>query len=136
MGTLDKKQELAMTWSADELHRIVDADDLKIAPFRDDGKTPGTPTWIWCVAVDGELYVRAYNGRLSRWYQAALRQRAGKIIAAGMTKDVTFEPVDGEINASIDDAYRAKYNASPYLRPMIDAGARAATVKVVPQSDR
>ncbi|WP_175839379.1 DUF2255 family protein [Burkholderia anthina] len=122
-----------MTWSADELHRIVDADDLKIAPFRDDGKTPGTPTWIWCVAVDGELYVRAYNGRQSRWYQAALRQRAGQIVAAGITRDVVFEPVDGEINASIDDAYRAKYKASTYLRPMIGAGARAATVKVIPR---
>ncbi|WP_244102409.1 DUF2255 family protein [Burkholderia ambifaria] len=83
---------------------MLNADDLNIAPFRDDGKTPGTPTWIWCVAVDGELYVRAYNGRQSRWYQAAIRQRAGQIIAAGMIKHVTFEPVAGELNASIDDA--------------------------------
>jgi hypothetical protein len=120
-----------MGWSADELRRIVEADDLKIAPFRDDGMTAGTPTWIWCVAVGGELYVRAYSGRQSRWYQAAIRQRAGRIVAAGMTKDVAFEPVDGEINASIDDAYRAKYKASRYLRPMIGADARAATVKVI-----
>lgn len=120
-----------MTWPAEELHRIVEADDLKIAPFRDDGITPGTPTWIWCVAVNGELYVRAYNGRKSRWYQSAIRQRAGQIVAAGMTRNVAFEPVDGEINTSIDDAYRAKYKTSPYLRPMIGANARAATVKVV-----
>jgi len=83
------------------------------------------------VAVDGELYVRAYNGPKSRWYQAAVRQRAGRIIAAGMTKDVTFEPVDGPINEQIDQAYRAKYGASPYLRPMISAPARSATIKVV-----
>lgn len=120
-----------MNWSAEELRRIVEADDLKIAPFRDDGVTYGTPTWIWCVAVDGELYVRAYNGPKSRWYQAAVRQRAGRIIAAGMTKDVTFEPVDGPINEQIDQAYRAKYGASPYLRPMISAPARSATIKVV-----
>lgn len=120
-----------MNWSAEELRRIVEADDLKIAPFRDDGVTYGTPTWIWCVAVDGELYVRAYNGPKSRWYQAAVRQRAGRIIGAGMTKDVTFEPVDGPINEQIDQAYRAKYGASPYLRPMISAPARSATIKVV-----
>jgi hypothetical protein len=119
-----------MKWSAEELHRIVEADDLKIAPFRD-GVTYGTPTWIWCVAVDGELYVRAYNGPKSRWYQAAVRQRADRIIAAGMTKDVTFEPLDGPINEQIDQAYRAKYGASPYLRPMISAPARSATIKVV-----
>lgn len=38
-------------------------DDLKIAPFRADGKTYGTLTWIWNVEVDGKLYVRAYNGK-------------------------------------------------------------------------
>jgi hypothetical protein len=27
--------------------------------------TYGTPTWIWSVAVDGALYVRAYNGRMT-----------------------------------------------------------------------
>jgi len=122
-----------MAWSANELLHIVEADDLKIAPFRDDGLTPGTPTWIWCVAVDGELYVRAYNGRRSRWHQAAMRQRAGQIVAAGATRNVTFAPVDGAINARIDDAYRVKYKASPYLQPMIGADARAATVKVIPR---
>jgi len=30
------------------------------------------------------------------------------ITAAGMTKEVAFEPVDGPVNDSIDDAYRAK----------------------------
>jgi len=47
------------------------------------------------VVVDDALYVRAYNGKSSRWYQAALRQKAGRITAAGMTTDVTFAPVDG-----------------------------------------
>ena len=122
------------TWSKDELHRIAEADDLHIAPFREDGVTYGTPTWIWSVAVDDALYVRAYNGRASRWYRAALRQKAGRIIAAGMTKEVAFEPVDdAPTNDRIDDAYRAKYRGSPYLGPMIGARARAATVKVMPR---
>jgi hypothetical protein len=120
------------TWSKDELHRISDADDLHIAPLREDGMTYGTPTWIWSVAVDGALYVRAYNGRNSRWYQAAVRQKAGRIIATGMTKEVAFEPVDGPINDLIDDAYRQKYGKSPYLRPMIGPSARSATVRVMP----
>jgi hypothetical protein len=82
------------------------------------------------------FYVRAYNGRSSRWYQAAMRQKAGRIIVAGITKEVTFEPVEGAINDRIDDAYRAKYAHSPYLSPMIAARARAATVKVMPRSRR
>ncbi|MGH6995947.1 MAG: DUF2255 family protein [Stellaceae bacterium] len=120
-------------WLKDELRKIAEADDLHIAPFRDDGVTYGTPTWIWSVAVDGALYVRGYNGRNSRWYKAAVRQKAGRIVAAGMTKAVAFEPIGGPINDRIDDAYRAKYRGSPYLDPMIGARARAATVKIEPQ---
>ena len=120
-------------WLKEELRKIAEADDLHISPFRDDGKTYGTPTWIWSVAVNGELYVRAYNGKSSRWYQAALRQKAGRITAAGMTKEVSFEPIAGDINDQIDDAYRAKYKGSSYLDPMIGARARSATVKVAPR---
>ena len=60
-------------------------------------------------------------------------RRAGRIIAAGMTKEVTFEPVNGPINDRIDDAYRAKYRGSPYLSPMIGARTHSATVKVMPR---
>jgi len=119
------------TWSKDELRKIAEADDLHVSPFREEGVTHGTPTWIWSVAVDDALYVRGYNGQNSRWYQAAVRQKAGRIIAAGMMKEVAFEPVEGPINDLIDDAYRAKYHGSPYLSPMISARARSATVKVM-----
>ncbi len=121
------------TWSKDELRKIAEADDLHISPFREDGKTYGTPTWIWSVVVDDELYVRGYNGQKSSWYQAAVAQKAGRIIAGGMTKEVTFEPVNGAINDLIDDAYQAKYRGSPYLPPMISARARSATVKATPR---
>jgi hypothetical protein len=77
--------------------------------------------------------VRAYSGKNSRWYQAALKQRAGRIMAAGMIKDVTFEPVDGPVNDGIDGAYRKKYGDSPYLTAMIGARARAATMKIMPR---
>jgi hypothetical protein len=37
---------------------------------------------------------------------------------------------DGAINDRIDHAYRAKYRSSSYLKPMIGARARSATVRV------
>jgi hypothetical protein len=120
-------------WNKNELRKIADADDLHIAPFREDGVTYGTLTWIWSVVVEDALYVRGYNGQSSRWYQAAVRQKAGRITAAGMTKEVSFEPVDGPINDRIDDAYRAKYKGSPYLSPMIGKRARSATIKITPR---
>ena len=121
------------TWMKEELGKIAGTDDLHIAPFREDGVTYGTPTWIWSIVVDDALYVRGYNGQNSRWYQAAVRQKAGRIIAAGITKEVTFEPVNGSVNERIDDAYRAKYHNSAYLKPMISERARSATIKVIPR---
>jgi hypothetical protein len=85
------------------------------------------------VVVDGGLYARGYNGQQSRWYQAALRQKAGRITIAGMTNEVAFEPVKGAINDRIDDAYREKYKGSPYLKPMISERARSATVRIKPR---
>jgi hypothetical protein len=122
------------TWTQDRLQQIASSDDLHIAPFREDGVTLGTPTWIWSVAVDGELYVRAYNGISSRWYQAASKQKAGQVMVAGQTTDVNFEQVTGEINDRIDAAYRVKYSSSPYLKPMIGDRARAATVRISPRT--
>jgi hypothetical protein len=123
-------------WPKDELRKIAETDDLHISPFREDGKTYGTPTWIWSVVVDDALYVRAYNGKNSSWYKAALHQRAGRIVATGITKEVNFEPVEGKINERIDEAYRAKYKTSPYLKPMIGARARTATVKITPRETK
>lgn len=119
-------------WDSQTLDEIVDADDLKIAPFRADGTTCGTPTWIWCVQVDGQLYVRAYSGIRSRWYQSALSQKAGEIHAAGTVFRVKFTPVTGSVNDAIDNAYRRKYATSSYLSSMISDRAKAATICISP----
>jgi hypothetical protein len=125
------------TWPADDLSTIAATDDLHIAPLRDHGVTYGTPTWVWSVVVDSELYVRAYNGTRSSWYQAARAQQSGRIIAAGRQREVDFDALDGDDssrNDAIDAAYRAKYASSPYLEPMISERARVATVRITPRN--
>lgn len=121
-------------WTPDELEAIASSDDLHISPFRADGVTLGTPTWIWSVVVDGAIYVRAYNGTGSRWYDAAASQRAGRITAGGIEKDVSFTPIgDERLDSLVDAAYENKYEGSPYLPPMLSAKVRAATVRVDPR---
>jgi hypothetical protein len=84
-GKKTMKTKMSM-WPKEELSKIAGTDDLHISPFRDDGETYGTPTWIWSVVVDDALYVRGYNGQNSSWYKAAVRQKAGRIKTAGMTQ--------------------------------------------------
>ena len=96
-------------WPQEELRAMAESDDLHVAPFREGRKTYGTPTWIWSVVVNGGLYGRADNGTGSSWHQAAVKQKAGRITIAGMTKEAIFERVGSQMNDAIDDAYRAKY---------------------------
>jgi hypothetical protein len=119
-------------WPKDQLDRIVEADDLHVAPLRDDGRSFGTPTRIWSVAAGGALYVRAFSGRDSRWYKAAMKQEAGRITAAGSTLDVSFEPANAYVNDDIDAAYRAKYRGHRNLGAMVGPRATAATLRIGP----
>ncbi|WP_228373387.1 DUF2255 family protein [Demequina gelatinilytica] len=91
-------------WDPAALAAIAGSDDLHISPFRADGVTYGTPTWIWSVVVDDALYVRAWNGVRSRWHQSAMSQRAGRITAGGHTVEVTFASADPSLNEAIDAA--------------------------------
>lgn len=130
---MQEDEEVMTSWTAEQLEQIGSSDDFHISPYRDDGTTLGTPTWIWSVVIDGGVYVRAYNGTASRWHQAAMKQRAGRISAGGIEAEVTFTPVGGDTNDRIDAAYAKKYAGSPYLPPMISIRTRAATMGVYPR---
>ncbi|MCI1553462.1 MAG: DUF2255 family protein [Levilactobacillus sp.] len=119
-------------WTPAQLQRFAVADDLRISPFYSDGRTYGTPTWIWSVVVDQHLYVRAWHGQRSSWYQSAVQQRAGRIYLAGQNYPVNFAPVTDQ-TALVDAAYRQKYGQSAYLLPMIQAGPQAATIEILPR---
>ena len=79
-------------WKPEQLEKIGSTDDFHISPYRDDRTTPGSPTWIWSVVVDGDVYVRAYNGTSSRWHRAALRQEAGRISTRTRAATVRVDP--------------------------------------------
>lgn len=119
-------------WTATKLKAFTTADDMRVSPFYEDGKTYGTPTWIWSVVVGQHLYVRAWNGQHSRWYQAAKSQGAGRIHLADQDFEVAYVPVttDDALTAAINQAYENKYAGSPYLPPMLTAGPISATVRL------
>ncbi|HJE96126.1 MAG TPA: DUF2255 family protein [Ligilactobacillus acidipiscis] len=126
---------MAKQWTTEQLNRFSQADDMHVSPFYDDGKTYGTPTWIWSVVVDNNLYVRAYNGQNSRWYQSAMKQKAGKIRLAGKEFETEYSDAAGnvELDQKINAAYKEKYQNSPYLPPMLEKGPVSATVIILPR---
>jgi hypothetical protein len=128
------REEKTMTsWSKTELRAIEDNDDLFVSPFREDGSTYGTPTQTWAVIVGGDVYVRAAHGQESRWYQAAISQKAGRVRVAGTYYEVTFEPAGGDVSDVIDAGYEAKYPGSPAVPIMQGPGPKSATVRISPR---
>ncbi|WP_119317562.1 DUF2255 family protein [Companilactobacillus formosensis] len=122
------------TWTTEQLKNFAKTDDFQVSPFYDDGKTYGTPTWIWSVVADGRLFIRAWNGQNSRWYNSAIKQKAGRIFLDGSNHEVVFKKLnDDKINDLIDRGYEEKYQGSTYLPPMIAKGPRSSTVEVIPR---
>ncbi len=53
-------------WTETELAKIAPAGDLHISPFREDGVTYGSPTWIWSVVgTINEATDAAYRAKFS-----------------------------------------------------------------------
>jgi hypothetical protein len=121
------------SWSKAELRAIEEHDDLFVSPFREDGTTYGTPTQTWAVIVNGDVYVRAANGQESRWYKAAISQKAGRVRVAGTNYEVTFEPAGDDVSDAIDAGYEAKYPGSTAVPIMQGTGPKAATVRITPR---
>lgn len=123
------------TWTHDELNKIGNAEELRIASLRRDDTLRNLVT-IWVVRVGDDIYVRAYKGRTSPWFRGVQTRHEGQIRAGGVVKDVTFvEESELGINDQIDDAYRAKYRryAASIINSVVTSEARAATIKLMPR---
>ena len=118
----------------EEIERFSKADDFYVSPYYQDGTTLGTPTWIWSVVVEKEIYIRAWNGQNSRWFKSAINYGKGQIQIDGHKYDAIFKHIPVIENANliqkIDDAYKNKYQGSVYMPPMTSESPRNATVKV------
>ncbi|HXN57310.1 MAG TPA: DUF2255 family protein [Candidatus Angelobacter sp.] len=122
-------------WTSDELTRIGRAEELQIASIRRDG-TLRKPVTIWVVPHDGGLYVRSVRGRTAAWFRGAQERHEGQIQAGGVEKDVTFVDAGHEVDAEVDDAYRAKYRryAGSVLNSVLTPEARSTTIKLEPRA--
>ena len=123
-------------WTSDELDTIGGAEELRIAPLHDDGTEHG-PVTIWVVRHGDGLYVRSAGGRRGHWFNAARERHEGRVLAGGLERNVRFvEQGDDATNEAIDAVYRDKYRGygARYVDPIVGAGARAATLSLVPRS--
>ena len=123
-----------MTWTNDELTTIDTTDELEIAPRRRDG-TLRKPLPIWAVRVGDDVYVRAAYGPQTGWHRVARANRAGRVRAGGVEKDVTIEDAADAVSDDVDAAYRTKYGRryASIVGGITNAEARATTLRLTPR---
>jgi hypothetical protein len=122
-------------WTSDELTKIGNAEELKIASMRRDGSLR-KPVTIWVVRQGNHLFVRSVKGPTGPWFRGTQSHRQGHIRAGGVDKGVSFVFIDAtdEVNGQIDAAYRAKYRRYPesVVNTVLTPAARSSTIQLVP----
>jgi hypothetical protein len=119
-------------WTPQALASIASTDDFHLAPYREDGVTPGTLIRVWSVVVDEDVYVRSATSG-SRWFAAALRERAGIVRSDHYSGTVTFDLIEDEtLKDRIDEAYSVKYAHDPYLSADLLKQSRHQIARVSP----
>jgi hypothetical protein len=97
------------TWTRDELQRVADAVELRVASQRPDGTLRPYVT-IWHVGVGDALYIRSAGGPSNGWFRRAREAGVGRISAGGVERSVTFEPASADVRDAVDAAYHLKYD--------------------------
>ena len=121
-------------WTSAELSTIDAAEELQLAPLRQDGSLRKTVT-IWVVRHGDDLFVRSVNGRTAAWFRGAQVRHEARVHAGGVDKDVVLVETN-DLNDAIDTAYRTKYRryAANIVNSDLTPQARAATLKLVPRA--
>jgi hypothetical protein len=121
-------------WTADELLKIGDADELGIASRRPDGSLRPFVT-IWGVRLGDDLYVRSAYGHDNPWFRRALASGDGQVRAAGVERDVAFERPGPEVAEDLHSAYHAKYDqyGPRIVATVVSPEAARSTLRLVPR---
>jgi hypothetical protein len=118
-------------WTADELERIGNSGELRIAGRRTDDSLRKLVT-IWQVRVGDDIYVRSVNGPDAAWFKGTQIRGEGRIETGGISKDVVFTR-DAGADPEIDAAYRAKYGTGSPVRSITSWAASSTTLRVDPR---
>ena len=123
---------LTTAWTAADLDRVGEADELSIAAFDPDGRL-SRPTVIWVVRAGHDLYVRSAYGRDNPWFRRALATGNGRIEADGLVRDVAFEEPGPDVAAAVTAAFHAKYDHYGHatVDPVTSAESERATIMLV-----
>ncbi|GAA5180393.1 hypothetical protein GCM10023322_12590 [Rugosimonospora acidiphila] len=118
-------------WTPEELHTLHEAWSIMLAAETTDGP-PQAQVEVGVVTIDDGVYVRAYQGVRSVWYQATQARGRGTIQVGNVVLPVRFEAQqsadDADLALRIDAAYSSKYGS--LASGIMTRAVREATVRI------
>jgi hypothetical protein len=120
-------------WTADEVRRIANVDELQVASRRPDGSLRPFVT-IWFAVCGDDVYIRSAHGPQNGWFRRAKESGAGRVRIGTVEKDVAFEDGGAAPHAAIDAALHAKYDryGPGPVGAIVGPSAAGVTLRVVP----
>lgn len=102
------------------------------------GSAPHRFLGVWVVVVNGRIFVRPWNDKVTGWRRSFLNDPEGVIqILSGREIRVRARTVRGErLLDAVDDAYATKYNtpaSRKWVRGFKTSKRRATTMELVPR---
>jgi hypothetical protein len=121
-------------WTADELDRFGEADEIEISSVRADGSLRPFII-IWAVRLGDGVYVRSALGPENGWFRRAKASGLGRIRVAGIEYEVAFETPGPEVAEPLHAAYHAKYDPKwpKDVDAVVSAESVGATLRLVPR---
>ena len=121
-------------WTADELTKIGEADELEVSSRRPDGSLRPFVT-IWGARLGDDLYVRSAYGHDNPWFQRALASGEGRVRAGGVERDIAFEVPGSDVDEDLSAAYHAKYDryGPSIVGTVVSPEAARSTLRLVPR---
>jgi hypothetical protein len=121
-------------WTADELAKIGQADELDVSSRRADGSLKPFVT-VWGACLRDDLYVRSAYGHDNPWFQRALASGEGRVRAGGVERDIAFEVPASDVDEDLTAAYHAKYDryGPSIVGTVVSPEAARSTLRLVPR---
>ena len=122
-------------WTNDELENIGAADERQLASRREDG-TLRKPVTIWVVSRSEDLHVRAFKGRPHPGFARFRRVAKDRSRRAACRKTSRLSTLTSRLAMRSMRSTGLEYGryGARYVDPMVSAEARAATIKLIPQT--
>lgn len=102
------------------------------------GKGPHRIIGIWCVVVEGRVFVRSWSRSTGGWWRSLLEDPRGVMAVNGREFPVRAIQTRSErLKDAVDDAYREKYGTPgsvKYVRDLCRAKSRDTTTELAPVS--